>query len=148
MAGFVRIAPPFVAAAAIAIAIPTTVLADPITTTTAPLTTTTAPLTTTTAPLTTTTESVTTSMAPKAANVVLEITGTGTVYSIDIDPGGRVATENSAVPFRTSITATPGTLVQIVAVTKMGDQGCRITVDDTVVVSQGAGNAHCVYSLP
>jgi hypothetical protein len=88
-------------------------------------------------------------MAPKtAANVVLEITGTGTVYSIDIDPGGRVATENSAVPFRTSITANSGDLVQIVAVTKTGDQGCRITVDGTVVVSQGAGDAHCVYSLP
>jgi hypothetical protein len=90
--------------------------------------------------------------APKPAaagsNVVLEITGTGTVYSIDIDPGGRVATENSAVPFRTNITAGPGELVQIVAVTKTGDQGCRITVDGTVVVSQGAGNAHCIYTLP
>jgi hypothetical protein len=81
-------------------------------------------------------------------NVVLEITGAGTVYSIDIDPGGRVATENSAAPFRTSITAGSGELVQIVAVTKTGDQGCRITVDGTVVVSQGAGDAHCIYTLP
>ena len=83
-----------------------------------------------------------------AHNVVLEITGAGTVYSIDIDPGGRVATENSAAPFRTSITADSGELVQIVAVTKTGDQGCRITVDGTVVVSEGAGDAHCVYALP
>jgi hypothetical protein len=81
-------------------------------------------------------------------NVVLEITGAGTVYSIDIDPGGRVATENSAAPFRTSITADSGELVQIVAVTKTGDQGCRITVDGTVVVSHGAGDAHCIYTLP
>jgi hypothetical protein len=81
-------------------------------------------------------------------NVVLEITGGGTVYSIDIDPGGRVATENSAAPFRTNITADSGELVQIVAVSKTGDQGCRITVDGTVVVSHGAGDAHCVYSIP
>lgn len=83
-----------------------------------------------------------------AGNVVLEITGTGTVYSIDIDPGGRVAGENSAVPFKKTITAGSGELVQIVAVTKTGDQGCRITVDGTVVVSQGAGDAHCIYTLP
>jgi hypothetical protein len=88
--------------------------------------------------------------APKTntGNVVLEITGTGTVYSIDIDPGGRVATENSPVPFKKTITANPGDLVQIVAVGKTGDQGCRITVDGAVVVSQGAGNAHCTYSIP
>jgi Mycobacterium membrane protein len=83
-----------------------------------------------------------------AHNVVLEITGGGTVYSIDIDPGGRVATENSATPFRTNITAESGELVQIVAVGKTGEQGCRITVDGTVVVSQGAGDAHCIYTLP
>jgi hypothetical protein len=88
------------------------------------------------------------SPASNAGNVVLEITGTGTVYSIDIDPGGRVATENAPVPFKKTISANPGDLVQIVAVGKTGDQGCRITVDGAVVVNQGAGNAHCVYTLP
>ncbi len=110
MARYVRFAPLFVAAAAIAVAIPATVFAEPTTPTTT---------TTQTTPTTTTTQS------PKAlgSNVVLEITGSGTVYSIDIDPGGRVATENSAVPFRTSIAAEPGTLVQIIAVTKTGESG-------------------------
>jgi hypothetical protein len=119
------------------------------TTATTPLTTTTQPTTTTTTTQPTTTTPLTTSQSPTAVhNVVLEITGGGTVYSIDIDPGGRVANENSAAPFRTSITAGGGELVQIVAVSKTGDQGCRITVDGTVVVSQGAGDAHCVYSIP
>jgi hypothetical protein len=80
--------------------------------------------------------------------VVLEVTGNGTVYGIEADPGGHVANENAPVPFRTSVSVAPGTLVQIVATTKTGDQGCRITVNGTVVVSQEPGNPHCVYSVP
>jgi Mycobacterium membrane protein len=165
MLSYVRVAPLFVAVAAFAIAIPTTVLAEPTTTTTQapPTTTTQAPpttTTTTTEPPTTTTEATTTTttttstttttQSPTVAvrNVVLEVTGTGTVYSIDVDPGGRVPPEQSVVPFRKVITADAGTLVQIIAVTKTGDQGCRITVDGVVKVMQRPGNAHCIYTLP
>lgn len=80
-------------------------------------------------------------------NVVFEITGTGTVYSIDIDPGGRVATENTAVPFKTTENVTDFSLLQVIAVTKTGSQGCRITLDGVVVVEQAPGtSAHCVYA--
>lgn len=48
---------------------------------------------------------------------------------------------------RKVITADTGTLVQIIAVTKTGDQGCRITVDGVVKVMQRPGNPHCIYTL-
>ena len=82
------------------------------------------------------------------SNVVFEITGSGTVYSIDIDPGGRVATENTAVPFKTTATVPDdASLLQVIAVTKTGEQGCRITVDGVVVVDQAPGtSAHCVFA--
>ncbi|MDT5093507.1 MAG: hypothetical protein QOH60_2870 [Mycobacterium sp.] len=82
------------------------------------------------------------------ANVVLEITGSGTVYSIDIDPGGRVATENTAVPWKKSMTVGPEVdLIQVISVAKTGNQGCRITVNGKVVVNQ-PNDSHCSYSRP
>lgn len=82
------------------------------------------------------------------ANVVFEVTGGGTVYSINTDPDQGTAPEDTAAPW--SRTATVGSdvhLLQVVAVTKTGMQGCRITVDGTVVVEQPPGMAaHCVYN--
>jgi hypothetical protein len=81
--------------------------------------------------------------------VVFEITGSGTVYSIDTDPGGRQAGENTAVPWKKSTNVGPDiNLLQVVAVTKTGDQGCRITVDGTVMVDQAPGtSAHCAFNI-
>ena len=74
-------------------------------------------------------------IAPASAqsrDVVFEVTGTGTVYSIDLDPGGRIP-EDTVVPFiQTEAIAPDVALLQVVVVTKTGSQGCRITVDGNV----------------
>ncbi|HYZ68290.1 MAG TPA: MmpS family transport accessory protein [Mycobacterium sp.] len=86
--------------------------------------------------------------APASHNVVFEITGSGIVYSIDIDPGGRAATENTAMPWKRSVTIGPDVqLIQVVTVGKTGTQGCRITVDGKVVKDQ-PNDPHCVFTLP
>src|SRR5262249_10185249 len=81
--------------------------------------------------------------------VVFEITGSGTVYSINTDPGGRGASENTPVPWKQTTAVGPDVqLLQVVAVTKTGTQGCRITLDGTVVVDQAPGtSAHCVFTI-
>lgn len=85
---------------------------------------------------------------PASGNVVLEITGTGTVYSVDIDPGGRVVTENGSVPYKKTISAPSGSLVQIIAVPKTGSMGCRITIDGRVLDTKSKNNAHCTATVP
>lgn len=80
-------------------------------------------------------------------SLVLEITGSGTVYSITTDPDIGSAGENTAVPWkRTGSVAADVSLVQIVAVGKTGDQGCRITFGGEVVVDQPPGDAHCIFT--
>lgn len=80
-------------------------------------------------------------------SLVLEITGSGTVYSIQTDPDIGSAGENTATPWkRTGTVPVDISLIQIVAVGKTGEQGCRITLGGEVVVDQGPGNAHCVYT--
>ena len=81
--------------------------------------------------------------------VVFEITGSGTVYSIDTDPSGDRVAEGTAVPFKRTMTIGPDVgLLQVIAVGKTGEQGCRITLDGTAVVTQAPGtSAHCVYDL-
>lgn len=79
-----------------------------------------------------------------SANVAFQITGTGTVYTIDTDPPSSVAV-GTAVPFsRTVDVGADAQLLQVIAVSKTGAQGCRIIVDGIVVVEQGLGAAHCV----
>lgn len=84
--------------------------------------------------------------AEGAANVTFEVTGTGTVYTIDTDPSSERVPIGISVPFSRSMTVGPDVqLLQVIAVSKTGSQGCRIIVDGTVVVEQGLGDAHCVY---
>jgi len=90
-------------------------------------------------------------IAPASAQsrgVVFEVTGSGTVYSIDLDPGGRVP-EDTAAPFTQSVSIGPDVaLLQVVVVTKTGSQGCRITVDGDVVAEEAPGGAgHCIAYL-
>jgi Mycobacterium membrane protein len=90
-------------------------------------------------------------IAPASAQsrtVVYEVTGSGTVYSIDLDPGGRIP-EDTAAPFTQTVSIGPDVaLLQVVVVTKTGSQGCRITLDGTVVAEQAPGDAaHCIAYL-
>jgi Mycobacterium membrane protein len=81
------------------------------------------------------------------ATVKFEITGSGTVYSIDIDPGGRAATENATVPWSTTVTVGPDIqLLQVVSVAKTGNQGCRISVNGKVVAENPPGDSHCTFA--
>ena len=71
------------------------------------------------------------------SRVVLEITGSGTVYSIDTNPVGSSVAEGTIVPFSRTLNVGPEVdLFTVVAVTKTGHQGCRITLDGVVVVDQ------------
>lgn len=90
-------------------------------------------------------------IAPASAQsrtVVYEVTGSGTVYSIVLDPGGRIP-EDTATPFTQTVSIGPDVaLLQVVVVTKTGSQGCRITLDGTVVAEQAPGDAaHCIAYL-
>jgi hypothetical protein len=90
-------------------------------------------------------------IAPASAQsrtVVFEVTGSGTVYSIDLDPGGRIP-EDTEAPFTQTTSIGPDvSLLQVVVVTKTGAQGCRITVDGDVVAEESPGDAaHCIASL-
>ena len=84
----------------------------------------------------------------QSRTVVYEVTGSGTVYSIDLDPGGRIP-EDTAAPFSQTVSIGPDVaLLQVVVVTKTGSQGCRITLDGTVVAEQAPGDAaHCIAYL-
>ena len=90
-------------------------------------------------------------IAPASAqsrSVVFEVTGSGTVYSIDLDPGGRIP-EDTTAPFTQTATIGPDvSLLQVVVVTKSGSQGCRITLDGDVVAEEAPGGAgHCIAYL-
>lgn len=81
--------------------------------------------------------------------VTFEVTGSGTVYSIDMDPSSARVGENTAVPFTRTITIGPDVgLLQLIAVGKTGSQGCRILLDGKVVAEQPVGSAHCSYAIP
>jgi hypothetical protein len=84
----------------------------------------------------------------QSREVVFEVTGSGTVYSIDLDPGGRVP-EDTAAPFTATQSIGPDvSLLQVVVVTKSGSQGCRITLDGVVVAEEAPGDAaHCIAYL-
>jgi hypothetical protein len=95
--------------------------------------------------------SATVAIAPASAQthtVLYEVTGSGTVYSIDLDPGGRIP-EDTAAPFSQTVSIGPDVaLLQVVVVTKTGSQGCRITLDGTVVAEEAPGDAaHCIAYL-
>ena len=81
--------------------------------------------------------------------VVFDVTGSGTVYSIDMDPAEDRVGEDTPAPFTRTVTIGPDvSLLQVVVVTKTGSQGCRITVDGTVVAEQPLGDAaHCIATL-
>jgi hypothetical protein len=80
--------------------------------------------------------------------VLFEVTGTGSVYTIDTDPPtDRV--QDIALPWQLEVKLPKGTgMLQVVAVGKVGPgPGCRITVDGVVVSEQPeGGSAHCIWT--
>jgi hypothetical protein len=88
--------------------------------------------------------------APVGNTVVFEVTGNGTVYTIDTDPFGPAVGEGFRLPFSRSMPIGPDVhLLQVVAVGKTGEgPGCRILLNGKVVAEQPiGGNAHCIYDL-
>ena len=81
--------------------------------------------------------------------VTFEVSGSGTAYSIDWDPGEKgVADRKTSVPLPwTGIYPDPGG-VEIYQVVVVGGEnpGCRILIDDKEVASEPpGGSAHCSY---
>jgi hypothetical protein len=80
--------------------------------------------------------------------VLFEVTGTGSVYTIDTDPPtDRV--QDVALPWQLEVELPKDTsMLQVVAVGKDGPgPGCRITVDGIVVSEQPeGGSAHCIWT--
>lgn len=87
---------------------------------------------------------------PTANTAVFEVTGTGTVYTIDTDPPGPAVGEGFALPFSRTVTIGPDVhMLQVVAVGKTSSPGCRITFNGKVVAEEPVGgNAHCIFSMP
>jgi hypothetical protein len=87
--------------------------------------------------------------APAAGSTVkFEVTGSGTVYSIDTDPASSRVAEGTQLPWlRTMPIGSDVGLLQVVVVPKDGVAGCRISIDGRVMVEQPPGPApHCIYN--
>jgi hypothetical protein len=91
--------------------------------------------------------------SPASGNAVFEVTGTGSVYTIDWaapDPQDRVYDANLPWSRSKAITAESGQLLQVVAIGK--DQpgpGCRITLNGKVVAEKPiGGDANCEFAVP
>lgn len=85
---------------------------------------------------------------PASANVVFEVTGQGSVYTIDTDPGSQ-RVYNAQLPWHQSATIGPEVqMLQVVAVGKdTPGPGCRILVDGQVVAEKPpGGDAHCIFN--
>jgi len=84
----------------------------------------------------------TTAAAATAAAVAARTVGSG------IAPATSRVAEDTPMPFKRQITIDPDVdMLQVVAVGKSGSQGCRITLDGTVVAEEPiGGSAHCVWT--
>lgn len=88
------------------------------------------------------------SALPAAANVVFEVTGSGSVYTIDTDPGSQ-RVYDAQLPWQESVTVGPDVqMLQVVAVGKdTPGPGCRIMLDGKVVAEKPpGGDAHCIFN--
>jgi hypothetical protein len=81
-------------------------------------------------------------------SITFEVTGSGTVYSIVTDPVTSAVGEGATAPWKRTFTmGSNDRLYQVVVTTKDGAQGCRITLNGTVVAEQPIGNSpHCSYT--
>jgi hypothetical protein len=84
--------------------------------------------------------------AKQGGSLTFEVTGSGHVYSIVTDPNTALVGEGATAPWTRTIKDPGDSLYQVVATTKDGTQGCRITLDGKVVAEQPVGsNPHCIY---
>ena len=103
----------------------------------------------TTEEATTTSAETSTSTAP-AGTVRFEVSGSGTAYSVDWDPGENgVADRQTSVDLPWSAEFPDPGDVEIYQVVVVGGEnvGCRILINDEEVVSEPpGGSAHCSYT--
>ena len=92
---------------------------------------------------------VTASAPPTESTIVLEVTGSGEVYSIDSLPFGDLAEDHTMVPFSKSFPLPADEDYVALNWTSRDDQpkGCKITVDGKVVVEKPLGTTeNCVFT--
>lgn len=80
--------------------------------------------------------------------VTYEVYGSGTAMTITTDPATDPVGDNTPLPWVRTVTVPADTsLFQLVVVVRSGLPGCRIIVDNKVVVDQGQSKApHCIYA--
>jgi hypothetical protein len=86
--------------------------------------------------------------ANNTSTVKFEVTGSGEVYAIWVDPGGLAAPDHTKLPWSKDITIGPE--VNYLSVSPTGRDapgpGCRITVDGAVVAEQPVGSGQiCIW---
>ncbi len=90
----------------------------------------------------------TASALPPNSTVVFEVTGPGSVYTIDTDPNIQ-RVYDAKLPWQTTTTIGPDVqMLQVVAVGKdTPTPGCRITLDGKVVAEKApGGDSHCIFT--
>jgi hypothetical protein len=106
-------------------------------------------------PVSTSSEPASTSSEPNtptqaAGTITLEVTGTGDVYAIWSEPFGQLVTDHATLPFSKSFSLPAETKYVSLNWTTRDDnpKGCKITVDNKVVVEQapGGGDGQCVFN--
>jgi hypothetical protein len=83
------------------------------------------------------------------STIVLEVTGSGEVYSIWSDPFGQVAPDHTKIPFSKSfpLPADENYVALTWTSRDHAGKGCKITVDDKVVVEKPVGTTeNCVFT--
>ncbi len=88
------------------------------------------------------------SALPGTSNVLFEVTGTDSVYTIDTDPSAQ-RVYDAQLHWQQATTIGPDVhLLQVVAVGKdTPTPGCRITVDGAVVAEKAlGGDSHCIFN--
>lgn len=97
----------------------------------------------------TTTEETSTSTEP-TGTVRFEVSGSGTAYSIDWDPGENGKADrktNVDLPWSAEFPDPGDVLVYQVVIVGGSDVGCRILINDKEVASEPpGGSAHCSYT--
>lgn len=87
---------------------------------------------------------------PTGHAVVFEVFGSGEVFSIDTDPGGRLVPDHTRIPWSRTMNVTADEdMLQVVAVGRdTPGPGCRIKVDGEIVTQEPiGGNAHCIFTF-
>ncbi|MDT5008545.1 MAG: hypothetical protein QOH57_162 [Mycobacterium sp.] len=83
-----------------------------------------------------------------AGRITLEVNGSGDVYAIWSDPFGQLATDHATLPFSKTFPMPADAKYVVLNWTSRDDnpKGCKITVDDKVVVEHAPGtDTQCIF---